>query len=64
MCAVLDRIDAECDDGIGELAFSAAMMMSQGHISINLDDSVEWCLFRTVALVDISVGAAGLWQSS
>ena len=31
---------------------------------VSLDDSVEWCLFRTVALVDIPVRAAGLWQSS
>ena len=31
---------------------------------VSLDDSVERCLFRTVAFVDIPVSAAGLWQSS
>ena len=31
---------------------------------VSLYDSVEWCLFRTVAFVDIPVRAAGLWQSS
>jgi hypothetical protein len=31
---------------------------------VGLDDSVEWCLFWSMALVDEPVGAAGLWQSS
>ena len=31
---------------------------------VSLDDSMEWCLFRTVALVDIPVRASGWWQSS
>ena len=32
--------------------------------AVGLDDRIEWCLFSTVAFVDMPVGAAGLWQSS
>ena len=31
---------------------------------VSLDDSIEWCLFRAVALVDIPGSNTGLWQSS
>ena len=31
---------------------------------VSRDDSIQWCLFRTVALIDIPVRVAGLWQSS
>ena len=55
-------LDEICGDGTVHHAQGLAQDLGKLRV-VSLDDSVEWCLFWTVALVD-AVRAAGLWQSS